>query len=63
MPEGRGKELSKLWDELEFLDAKRVQDSVWSLKYDGKAADPRDTLKGHIDKNDRLLVINSNSSA
>ena len=58
-----GQNYPNLWDELDSLSAQRIQDSVWGLKYDGTHKELRDTLKQHIDKNDRLLVIESRSSA
>ena len=52
-----GQDYQDLWDELESLGAKRVQDSVWALRNNGSATSLRDTLKQHMDTNDRLLVI------
>jgi CRISPR-associated endonuclease Cas2 len=52
-----GQKYQDLWDELESLGAKRVQDSVWALKSNEKTVDLRNTLRQHIDENDRLLVI------
>jgi CRISPR/Cas system-associated endoribonuclease Cas2 len=59
-----GQNYPNLWDELNSLGAKRVQDSVWALKSETKTAKGlRDTLQRHIDTNDRLLVIDSDASA
>lgn len=58
-----GKNYPNLWDELESLGAKRVQDSVWVLESDTTAKELRDTLKAHIDDDDRILVVKSQSSA
>ena len=54
-----GQDYEDLWTELEDLGAKRVQESVWALRYDGKTVALRDLLQQHIDKNDRLLVVRS----
>jgi hypothetical protein len=54
-----GQDYEDLWNELEGLAAKRVQDSVWVLRYDGKTVALRDLLQQHIDANDRLLVVKS----
>ena len=52
-----GQNYQNLWDELESLGAKRLQDSVWGLQSSKSPVGLRDLLKGHIDSNDRLLVI------
>jgi CRISPR/Cas system-associated endoribonuclease Cas2 len=52
-----GQNYQNLWDELESLGAQRLQDSVWGLQSSKTAVALRDTLKGHIDSNDRLLVV------
>lgn len=57
-----GQNYQDLWDELESLGAKRVQDSVWVLRSDDTAEALFNILQRHIDKNDRLLVIKSSSS-
>lgn len=49
-----------LYDELENFDAIRVLESVWCFKYEENSAEAlRDHFKQYIDKNDRLLVIQS----
>jgi len=54
-----GQDYQNLWDELDSLGAKRVQDSVWALRSDTSAKELRDVLKKHIDSDDRLLVVQS----
>jgi CRISPR/Cas system-associated endoribonuclease Cas2 len=58
-----GQNYPELWEELESLGAKRVQDSVWVLLSNSTTAVLRDTLQQHIDKNDRLLVVKSGGGA
>ena len=58
-----GQNYPNLWDELDSLGAQRVQDSVWVLASDRTSEAIRDTLKQHIDKNDRLLVVKSSGAA
>ncbi|KAF2082032.1 hypothetical protein [Flavobacterium sharifuzzamanii] len=54
------KDYPKLYEELEKFKAKRVLESVWSFKYEsGKSEDLRDHFLKFIDKDDRLLVIQS----
>lgn len=54
-----GQDYPELWEELESLGAQRVQESVWVLKSNKKTVELRDTLKRHIDQNDRILIIKS----
>lgn len=55
------KDYPKLYDELEKFKAKRVLESVWGFRYEsGKSGDLRDHFAKFIDKDDRLLVIQSN---
>jgi CRISPR-associated endonuclease Cas2 len=58
-----GQNYQNLWDELDSLGAQRVQDSVWVLKSDNTESEIRDTLKQHIDQNDRILVVKSGGAA
>ncbi len=58
-----GQNYPNLWDELDSLGAQRVQDSVWVLASNSTASAIRDTLQQHIDKNDRLLVVQSAGAA
>ena len=52
-----GQNYQNLWDEMKSLGSKRLQGSVWGMQSDRSTVDLRDLLKGHIDSNDRLLVI------
>ena len=46
-----------LWKALSEIGARRVLQSVWAVKSNGKTpAKLRDQLKRYIDENDRLLV-------
>lgn len=54
-----GKNYDQLYAALERLGAKRVLLSVWALRGNYTAAALRDSLKQHMDSNDRLLVIES----
>lgn len=54
-----GKNYDQLYAALERLGAKRVLLSVWALRGNHTAAGLRDSLKQHMDSNDRLLVIES----
>ena len=55
------KDYQKIYDELSKFKAKRVLESVWGFKYEaGKSGDLRDHFIKFIDKDDRLLVIQSN---
>ena len=54
-----GKNYDQLYAALERLGAKRVLLSVWALRGNYTAAGLRDSLKQHMDSNDRLLVIES----
>jgi CRISPR/Cas system-associated endoribonuclease Cas2 len=58
-----GQNYPELWNELESLGAKRVQDSVWVLASDSSSSDIRDTLQQYVDSNDRLLVVKSAGTA
>lgn len=55
------KDYPKLYNELEQFKAKRVLESVWCFKYESdKSEDLRDHFFKFMDKDDRLLVIQSN---
>ncbi len=54
-----GKNYDELYAALERLGAKRVLLSVWALTGSHTAVGLRDSLKKHMDSNDRLLVIES----
>lgn len=59
-----GQNYPNLWDELESLAAVRVQDSVWALRAtDTTASELCKLLNTHVDKNDRLLVVQSARSS
>ena len=52
-----GRNYDALWEELSKIGGKRVLQSVWAVKRNGKTpAMLRDQLKRYIDENDRLLV-------
>ncbi|MBL7944604.1 MAG: hypothetical protein JNN32_00985 [Flavobacteriales bacterium] len=58
------KDYPKMWDALNALGAKRVLESVWFFWHSNTTAVAvRDHLKQFIDKDDRLLVIESAASA
>ena len=51
------RDYNELWAALEKIGAKRILQSVWAVKANGKTpAMLRDQLKPHIDMKDRLLV-------
>ena len=59
-----GRNYPNLWNALDSLGAKRVQDSVWLItRGSGTAKDLAANLRKHIDGNDRLVVIESADSA
>ncbi|EHV5558141.1 CRISPR-associated endonuclease Cas2 [Vibrio parahaemolyticus] len=54
------RDYKRLYTELEGFGAVRVLESVWCLKHSNTtASDLRDHLRGFIDRDDRLLVIQS----
>lgn len=58
------KDYPKLWEALESLGAKRILESVWFFWHSNTTAVAVcDHLKRFIDKDDRLLVIESADSA
>jgi len=46
-----------LYDELDTLDAKHIQDSVWAVKSTSSASEIFEALWRHMHKKDRLLVV------
>jgi CRISPR/Cas system-associated endoribonuclease Cas2 len=58
------KDYPKLWEALKALGGKRILESVWFFRHPNTSATAvRDYLKQFIDKDDRLLVIESSASA
>ena len=58
-----GKDYKRLYDRLATLGARKALLSQWMLKSTMSAVQLRDDLQQHIDKNDRLLVIDVTSGA
>ncbi|HYO56559.1 hypothetical protein [Archangium sp.] len=58
-----GRDYRRLGDRLMQLGGRPVLESVWAVKLDATARQLFDDLRGYIDQNDRLLVINSADSA
>lgn len=59
-----GKDYSRLWEHLRSYSSwTKPLESVWLLKTQRSATEVRDNLKSHIDKNDKLLVIDVTSKA
>jgi len=62
-----GQNYQNLWNALSILGAHRVQDSLWLLRTNGTgsglAKQTAERLRKHIDKNDRLVVIESADSS
>jgi hypothetical protein len=54
-----GKDYAALYARLRALGAVRVLYSQWMLRNSATAAQVRDDLRGYIDSNDRLLVIDT----
>ncbi len=58
------KDYPKLWEALKALGAIRVLESVWCTSRTNTTSEAiREYLKPYIDSDDRLLVIESTSSA
>lgn len=54
------KNYQKIYDELSSFKAVRILKSVWCFKYEeGSASDLKDHFKKFIDKDDRLIIIES----
>jgi hypothetical protein len=58
-----GQNYQNLWNELESRGAVRVLNSLWALTSSERASNIRNTLRRHIDNNDRLLVVQSTTGA
>ena len=52
-----GKDYQRIINKLTAMGAKRLLLSMWVLRGYYTASDLRDTLKGHIDSDDRLVVV------
>lgn len=52
-----GQDYPTLWKALRDAGAQRALESVWMVKNNQTAIEIRDVLKGMIDTNDRLLVV------
>lgn len=54
------RDYQKLYDELDKFKAKRVLESVWCFKYDAdNSKNLREHFRNFIDRDDRLLIIQS----
>lgn len=54
-----GQDYAPLWARIRALGGQRPLESVWVLQGNYTAVAWRDDLRGYIDANDRLLVIDS----
>jgi CRISPR/Cas system-associated endoribonuclease Cas2 len=54
-----GQQYEDLWNELDSLGAKRLQDSLFALNSDSTKEEIYKAVHAHMDKNDRLLVVKS----
>ena len=60
-----GQNYENLWTTLRQIGGQRVQDSVWLVKADvgTNASQLAEAIRKHMDKNDRLVVIESAQSS
>lgn len=52
-----GKDYPKLWEELERLKAHRTLESFWLVSASNTAKEVHDHLKGFVDQNDSMWVL------
>ena len=55
-PDYTEEDYQELYDELDSLGAKHIQDSVWALRSDSSAEEIFDRLWEYMHQKDRLLV-------
>jgi hypothetical protein len=52
-----GRDYKSLYDAIKTVPYAHPLESVWLVEHNGPASVIKDTLKGHIDKNDGVVVI------
>lgn len=53
----KGKDYEKLWDELDRLGGHKALESFYLIDLNNTASEVRDHLKGYVDSDDMLMVI------